>query len=191
MKVRLSILLSGLMLTLGCASPPPAKNTAYLLRPQPTNLQESDRPTIGLGRVEIAPYLDHEGIALETSPGEINIAEHHRWADPLNFAVRRYLQIAIGQAAGLNLAGSLTPPDSVQTTIDVLVQQLHGSVSGRVVLVAEWQIHGDTSGDVLAYHQFSATSTVRGDGYAELVRAHAALLDELADSIASAIRPAD
>jgi uncharacterized lipoprotein YmbA len=188
MKICVFMLLSGLLTCLGCASAPPAQKTEFLLRPQTISVQDSMQPTIGLGRVEVAPYLDHGGIAFETAPGEINIAEHHRWADPLNFAIRRYLQVSVGQAAGQNVAGSLTAPDGVETEIDVLVHQFHGSVSGRVVLVAEWQIHSSTPDEVQAYRQFSATETVRGDGYAEVVRAHAALLDELAASIAGELR---
>jgi uncharacterized lipoprotein YmbA len=191
MKAQLSILLFALIACAGCASSQPEQKTEYLLRPQTTSVRDSAQPTIGLGRVEVAPYLDHEGIALETRPGEINIAEHHQWADPLNFAIRRYLQIAIGQAADLNIAGSLATDDGVETKIDVLVHQLHGSVSGRVVLVAEWQIQNHETEDVLAYRQFSATDTVGGDGYGEVVRAHAALLDELAESIASEIGKGD
>ena len=184
MKICVFMLLSGLLTCLGCASAPPEQKTEFLLRPQAISVQDSMPPTIGLGRVEVAPYLDHVGIAFETAPGEINIAEHHRWADPLDFAIRRYLQVAVGQAAGQNIAGSLTVGAGPDTRIDVLVHQFHGSVSGKVVLVAEWQIHSSTLKKVQAYRQFSATETVRGDGYAEVVRAHAALLDALAAAIA-------
>jgi uncharacterized lipoprotein YmbA len=188
MKTCVSVLLSGLMMCLGCASTPPEQKTEYLLRPQATSVQESMLPTVGLGRVEVAPYLDHAGLAFETAPGEINIAEHHRWADPLDFAIRRYLQVAIGQAAGQSIAGSLIAGDGVETEIDVLVHQFHGSVSGNVILVAEWQIHSGASEENWVYRQFSATETVGGDGYAEVVRTHGALLDEFAASIAAEIR---
>ena len=190
MKVCVSVLILSLLMCLGCASAPPTQKTEFLLRPQAVSIPDSKQPTIGLGRVEVAPYLDHVGIAFETAPGEINIAEHSRWADPLNFAIRRYLQVAIGQAAGVNIAGSLTA-DGVETEIDVLVHQFHGSVSGNVILVAEWQIRSTAPEHTQAYRQFSATKTVRADGYAEVVRTHAALLDEIAASIASEIRQAE
>jgi len=188
MKVCVSVVLSGLLLCLGCASAPPAQKSEFLLRPQATSVPDSMQPTIGLGRVEVAPYLDHAGIAFETAPGEISIAEHHRWADPLDFAIRRYLQVTIGQAAGQSIAGSLMARDGVETEIDVLVHQFHGSVSGNVILVAEWQIRNEASEEILAYRQFSAIETVRGDGYAEVVRTHGALLDEFAAAIAAEIR---
>ena len=191
MKTCVSVLLSGLMICLGCTSTSPEQKTEFLLRPQATSVQESKLPTIGLGRVEVAPYLDHAGIAFETAPGEINIAEHNRWADPLDFAIRRYLQVAIGQATGQSIAGSLMTGDGVETEIDVLVHQLHGSVSGNVILVAEWQIRNEVSEEILAYRQFSTIETVRGDGYAEVVRAHGALLDEFAAAIATEIRQAE
>jgi len=188
MKTYLSVLLSGLLLCLGCTSTPPQQKTEFLLRPQATGVQETMLPTVGLGRVEVAPYLDHAGIAFEMAPGEINIAEHHRWADPLGFAIRRYLQVTIGQAANLNIADSLTSGDGVETKIDVVVHQFHGSHSGQVILVAEWQIRSTAPESTPSYRQFSSTRTVARDGYAEVVRTHAELLDELAASIAAEIR---
>ena len=187
MKVCVLIWLSALMLCVACSSRP-VQTSEYLLRPQPASTQDYAEPSIGLGKIEVAPYLDHEGIVLEIIPGEINTAQHHRWADPLDFAIRRYLQVAIGRAAGLDIAGSLTETSAVETQIDVMVYQLHGSVSGNVKLVAEWQIQSIKSGDMLARRRFGGAKTIQGDGYAEIVRAHAALLDELAESIADEIR---
>ena len=189
MKVCVTILFSGFIVCAGCGSQA-VQSTEYLLRPQPNTNQGFAEPTIGLGKIEVAPYLDHEGIVLETMPDEMNTAQHHRWAEPLSFAIRRYLQVAIGRAASLDIAGSITATGDVGTQVDVIVHQLHGSVTGNVKLVAEWQIHSRESGDVLARQQFSAAETIQGDGYAEIVRAHAALLDELAESIAARIRDA-
>ena len=187
MKVCVSILLSGLMICSGCGSQAVQSNE-YLLRPQSNTIREYAESTIGLGRIEVAPYLDQQRIVLEIMPGELNSAQHHRWADPLNFSIRRYLQIAIGRASGLDIAGSISSTSDVDTQVDVFVHQLHGSVSGNVKLVAEWQISSLDSGDVLARRQFSSAETIQADGYAEIVRAHAALLDELAESIAGDLR---
>lgn len=190
MKVCVAILLAGLAFLGACASQPEQTST-YLLRPQSTSHQDFTEPAIALGKVEVAPYLDHEGIVLETTPGEIHTAQHHRWAEPLNFAIRRYLQVALGRETGHSVAGSLAGTGGVEAKIDVIVHQLHGSVSGHVKLVAEWRIHDLRTGDVLAHRQFSADETIRGDGYAEITRTHAALLDELARSIAGEFRQAD
>lgn len=187
MRLCVAILLSGVMACTGCSSSEPIEIREYLLRPQAPNGQYDAEPIIGLGKVEVAPYLDHDGIVLETTPGELNTAQHHRWADPLNFAIRRYLQIEIGRAAGLDTAGSVTNSDALQTQIDVSVYQLHGTVSGSVKLVAEWQMRAIDSGEIQVRRQFSKTQTIRGDGYAEVVRAHAALLDELAAVIAAEV----
>ena len=191
MKTCESILLSVILLCAGCSSPPPTETSDYLLRPQTTTDHADAEPTIGLGKIEVAPYLDQEGIVLETRPGELNTAKHNRWAEPLDFAIRRYLQVTIAAASGQNVAGSFTARDGVQTQIEVFVHQFHGTVSGNVKLVAEWQIESVDSGELLTRRQFSGNETLRGDGYAELVRAHAALLDRLAASIADDIELAD
>lgn len=185
MKVCVSILLSGLLLA--CSSQP-IETHQYLLRPQATTAQSLAQPTIGMGTVDIAPYLDHKGIALEVAPGEIKTANHHRWAESLDFAIRRYLQVAISNASGQNIAGSTRSLDGNETReINVLVYQLHSSASGSVKLVAEWQIRDLKSGSVEVRRNFSSAETLQGDGYGEVVRAHQALLDALARAITAGI----
>ncbi len=189
MKSREIILLSAILLCAACSATPPAETRDYLLRPPTSAGLAGAETTIGLGNIEVAPYLDQEGIVLETSPGEMTTAKHNRWADPLDYAIRRYLQVAIATASGQSVAGTVT--GGVRTRIKILVHQFHGNASGSVKLVAEWNIQNAGSGDVLSRQQFSGNETLRGDGYAELVRAHAALLDRFAASIAASIQPTE
>jgi uncharacterized lipoprotein YmbA len=184
MRICLSILLFTLTFCVGCASSPP-ESFDYLLRPQISSADYAAKPTIALDKIEVAPYLDRKGIVLETSPGQVDTAKHHRWADPLNFSIRRYLQVALTQETAQNIASTFEPNSDVETRVDVFVHQLHGSVTGTVKLVAEWQIRSTDSGEVTASGQFSAAETIAGDGYGEVVQAHAKLLDQLASSISA------
>ena len=182
MRICISILFFILAICAGCASSPP-QSFDYLLRPQIISEDNDARPTIALDKIEVAPYLERKGIVLETSPGQVDTAQHHRWADPLDFSIRRYLQVALTQETGQNIASTYESSSAVESRVDVFIHQLHGSVAGTVKLVAEWQIRSTDSGEVTARGQYSGTETINGDGYGEVVQAHAELLDRLEKSI--------
>jgi uncharacterized lipoprotein YmbA len=190
MKALTSIFLVALTVCAGCASSPPEKHE-YLLRPQISSTSYATEPTVALDKVEVAPYLGHQGIVLETSPGQIDTATHHRWADPLSFSVRRYLQVALMQETGQNVASTFETSDDVTTRVDVYIHQLHGSVTGTVKLVAEWKITRTNIEDHSVNGQYSASTTIAGDGYGEIVAAHAELLDQLANSISAELKTTD
>ena len=184
MRTCLSILLITLTISVGCASSSP-QSFDYLLRPQISSPENDAKPKIALDKIEVAPYLDRKGIVLETSPGQVDTAQHHRWADPLDFSIRRYLQVALAQETGQNIASTFESTSDAETQIDVFIHQLHGSVTGTVKIVAEWQIRSTDSGEVTASDQYSGAETITGDGYGEVVQAHAELLDQLAKSIST------
>jgi uncharacterized lipoprotein YmbA len=190
MKQIVSMLLAVIVLCAGCSSQP-VQTSEYLLRPQTSNFEASSASTIVLGRIEVAPYLAYEGIVLEVAPGQLNTAQHNLWAEPLEFSVRRYLQVAISNAAKEDVGSTLVDNESAKLQIDVIIHQMHATSKGDVKLVAEWRLQ-DLDSDVLRVRrEFSATEALRDDGYPEVVRAHAKLLDALASSIANGIDGGD
>ena len=191
MKACTSFLILLLTICAGCSSSPLPESHDYLLRPQVNTSKYENEAVIALDRVEIAPYLDEQGIVLETAAGQIDTATHNRWAEPLDFAIRRYLQVSISQDMSQNIASIIEPSSKTRTRIDVYVHQLHGSVTGTVKIVAEWQIRETESGNVIAAGQYANNETIAGDGYGEIVMAHSRLLDQLASSIASELQIAD
>ena len=78
MKQTVSILLLVIVFCTGCSSQP-VQTHEYLLRPQTSNSEADYQSTVVLGIIEVAPYLDHEGIVLEVASGEINTAQQKRW----------------------------------------------------------------------------------------------------------------
>jgi uncharacterized lipoprotein YmbA len=188
MKILSILLVWLLMLLSGCGSQP-LESHQYLLRPAELQSSTTLSPTVRLSRVEVATYLDREGIVLLTGDAEINEAKQHTWAEPLSQSIRRYLQVTVGVAAGVDVeVPPLTTGDPV-FELEVSIQQLHGSIDGEVVLVAEWSLSGADYPPRL--FQFEARRKQRGDGYAALVEEHTALLDGLAEDIADQLKAAD
>jgi uncharacterized lipoprotein YmbA len=183
MKLIVPSLLLVCTLCAGCSNKP-VQSSEYLLRPaSPSITSAGESISIALGSVAIPPYLDQQGLVLETAPNEINAARNHRWAEPLSYSVQRYLQVAISQASGLDIGGRLTPVSNIEKQIDVAIHQFHTTAQGSVRLVAEWRILETGNKKVLVHRDFTASEVLAVDGYPAVVRAHGMLLNRLAAAI--------
>ncbi|MCB1843622.1 MAG: membrane integrity-associated transporter subunit PqiC [Halioglobus sp.] len=183
---RIALLVA--LLCLAACAGQPIEPSHYLLRAP--NAAES-RPLqfstdYALGSVGIAPYLDQPGLILETPDGTLRAARNHLWAEPVFDAVQNYLRETLSAALGQDLP--LAPQRADVTRINVRIDQMHGTRDGQARLIAYWWLsQGDTLGDAF---KFAQTRALERDGYAALAQAQAALLTELGEQIAGALRPA-
>jgi uncharacterized lipoprotein YmbA len=184
-SVALIVTLSLAMLS-ACGSQP-VEVRKYTLHPAALESATPAAPTIELGRIELAPYLRHEGIVVETARGEVRNAKHNLWAEPLNYSIRRYLQAKVHQLTGEPVSTHLTRPSDVANTIDVTIHQLHGTESGTVIMVATWRISSSNVDEAVIENEFVATEKLTADGYPALVQGHKLLLNGLAGEIATGI----
>lgn len=174
----------GALLT-GCAGSPVVEDHDYLLRPQKMMVSSGTRSVVHLKPVTVAPYLGQKGLVLQTGDSEIKVAKHHRWAEPLDDAVARYLQVGVANQAAVTVESAPLVSEREGATVTVRINQFHGTESGRVRLVADWRVAYAEAGTAL--HNFDETVTQAGDGYPALVDAHAVLLDQLAAAIAESL----
>lgn len=179
-----SLLVLGLTLA-GCAGSPPVEDHDYLLRPQQLTVLSGGRSIVALERVSIAPYLDQKGIVLQTGRSEIEVARHHRWAEPLDEAVERYLQVSIANQGEVAVESAPMTTVEEDARLSVRINQLHGTETGQVRLVADWKVEQDDADPKL--YSFDESVRQATDGYPALVDAHAALLDELSGAIAESL----
>jgi len=182
--VRIAAMLLLPILLAACAGRTPERHEYLLPLPTLDPQTVSDSP-IHLLPVSIAPYLDQQGIVLQTQGAEVHVARQNRWAEPLDAAVDRYLQVALANATGRVVEVSPLTTASSATEVQVRVQQLHGNAGGKVRLVAEWSVVNPAGERTL--HHFDATVAQQVDGYPALVDAHATLLDRLARAIAASL----
>jgi uncharacterized lipoprotein YmbA len=176
---------------LGCASEVPPERTYYLLRGEPHELAANDAALgIGLGKVEVPPYLDHTGVILEVAANQIREARYHLWAEPLYRGIHYYLEDRIAAEFGQRLAPAPAAKNGWHYRIDVSVSEFHGDIDGDVRLIAGFTLTGIESGEVLVDGQVSFAERQPTEGYRGLVQAQISLLDRLAASIASALRDA-
>jgi uncharacterized lipoprotein YmbA len=163
--------------------------THYLLRaetPERTTRVEGVA-RVGLSRVIVAPYLDQSGIVVESAAREIQPARNHQWAEPLENGLRLLLRSELSTALGEEVG--LDPADRIrwQHDVQVFVEQLHGTMSGRAVLVADFRIESRGKPGETTEYRFARSQPLATEGYGGLVDAEAALVRELAQAIATAI----
>lgn len=180
--------LSLLVFAIACAGAPPTR-TYYLMRAEITDgVVRAQAPvSIGLGSVDVAPYLSDPGLVLETGAGQVQSARSHVWAEPLGDSLRLYLRAQISRELGYAVSPNTTSGETPDYVVDVAVEELHGTRSGAARLVATWRIARADRTEELAAFRFARTRQLARDGYAALAEAEIALFDELATEIAKSL----
>ena len=180
-----TFILAQVILLAACTSQTVESPHYYLLRsPAPITSAQINEPILyRLGRVKIATYINQPGLVLQKGSGEINVARHHEWAEPLGISLRQFLATEIGAAANTMIAVSDTRGEG--TSIEVTIDQLHGNHRGEAILVAYWNI--EPAGGIGSAHQFSESIPLARDGYGALVAAEQILLQQLGQRIGESL----
>ncbi|MDT3776712.1 PqiC family protein [Nitrospira sp. MA-1] len=183
----------GVLNVLGCGTSQPSH--FYLLRAESPHsvpsLSDSKLSSLsfGLGPVTLPKYLDRPQIVTKTSAHEVELAEFHKWAEPLTGNVSHVL--AENLSALLSTDRILEYPwrSSIsldyQITVDVL--QFDGTMGGEAILVARWSLLGGDEQTVLTTKKTQMTHRPTTQDYESLVEAMSRNLEDLSREIAEAI----
>ncbi len=182
------ILLSLVILTVGCASSPPPEQHLYMLRTGSALPTYESELSIGIESVTIAPYLKRDHVMLQVGPQELRPARYHRWAEPLDGNIRRYLRDRLSQNLQTNVDASARFRDRWQLRVDVVVEELHGTLDGRAILSAHYDVVPVADPANSRHGQVSSSTEQAGTGHAALIDAEGQLLDLLARRIAEDVR---
>jgi uncharacterized lipoprotein YmbA len=172
----------------GCSGATPVR-TEYLLRAETpeTAARKEAQARIGIARVTVAPYLDQPGLVIETETREIQPARYHQWAEPLENSLLLYLRTEISKALGEAVSIDGTDRSHWNQSVDVFIEELHGTVKGEALMVATFRI-STRDADEAASYRFAKRTPSAEKGYPALVDAEAQLIRELAGAIADALR---
>ncbi len=183
MKSRFLIVL---LLLSGCAGKPP-EGTYFLMRADSAGTAALSQGDVGIGRVQVAKYLDQQGIVLETAPHQLQIARLNLWAEPLDKSIRSTLAGQLSLALGSRVQDDLGRRSSWRLQVDVKIDQLHGTHDGRALLVASWWVSDGKKGEPVAQGRFESSEALLDSGYPGLVASELSLLDSLSGEIGQAI----
>ena len=147
--------------------------------------------SVGIDSVNIATYLKRDEVMLQVGPQELRPARYHRWAEPLDGNIHRYLRDRLSQDLQTNVDASPKFRDRWQLRVDVVVEELHGTLDGRAILRAYYDVVPVADPAKTRRGQVSSSTEQSGTGYAALVDAESQLLDVLARRIAADIQAMD
>lgn len=194
---RLLILLSltaSMLILNGCGTTPPSK--FYMLEPMPVSEAKQALPDsqndahIGVGPVQFAGYLDRTQIVTRTEGTEINLADTHRWAEPLHNNFGRILAQNLSILMATDKI-SLHPSrnwSEIDYQVLVNVWQLDASKQGTVILVANWSIRGKGGSELLTMKKSVFSVNVESTtSYNDIVSALSKTVELLSREIAEAI----
>jgi uncharacterized lipoprotein YmbA len=184
------VLCLALALAAGCGSSPVTR--FYTLQPlagsapAPVSIVGAIHVSVGLGAVPEA--VDRPQIVLRTDETRVEIAEFHRWAEPLKYAIPRVIARDLGEILGIAYlveagGGAGIAPD-VRITVDI--QRFDAIRNERVVIDALWKAMPQKGEPRTGRSQVSEPIT--GADYDGVARAYTRALAAVSAEIAASLR---
>lgn len=174
-------------LVAGCSARQPDEGaTRYLLTDRPTAAEATGgERLLRVKRIELARYLDVEGVVMQTSDIAVQAARNHLWAEDLAAQLHRDLRQRLAeQLDGVRVLGPaqrLSAPDREIMELTVTVDRFQGRFDGYAIVGGKWQLL-DSQGEVRAGKRFHQEEILSRDGYPALV---ASLKDAWASVVAA------
>lgn len=178
---------------LGCGTSQPAH--FYLLRAlSPANasgLSEAKpfRGSLGVGPITFPQYLNRPQIVTKASAHEVELAEFHKWAEPLqentiNVLRENFSALLSTDRIVLYPWKRSNLPD-YKLSLEVI--QFDGTKSQEAVLKVRWTLVGDNGETVLQEKASQFSERLRGPDYEDLVEAMSRILATFSKEIVDTI----
>ena len=194
MTVRLHSAVLILLLALSGCSSTPVEDRYYSLvlttdEAAPARVAGPGAPLLVVGPISLPDYLHKRGIALQSGASQIQTANHHFWAEPLDEAIAKVLVRDIERLSGNILverdAGRWT--GNADCRVRVEFDRFHATGDSRVVSSGRyWLVSlGDSASNDLpdARYEFSVSRPLSADGYAHAVQVLRESLNVVAEKI--------
>ena len=177
----------------GCVNTQPTH--FYLLRAMDSStnsvLLETKKSgvSLGLGPISFPKYLDRPHIVTRISSHEIDLAEFHKWAEPLKENVANVLDENLSALLSTDRIVQYpwqrsNLPD-YQLSLDVI--QLDGKKHQEAMLKVRWTLVADDGKRLLQKKTSQFSEILRGSEYEDLVEAMSRMLASFSQEIADVI----
>ena len=181
----------------GCGSTPNPETQFFVLTPNAQTKSNSelvnrdkDENMVLLKPIKVAEFLDQPGIVLQTDTHQIEVAHYHRWAEPLKRNLHRYIKNVLTTQLPQHgvLSGDEINKVLSYRQLEITVNQFNGTTDGLAVLSGYWTLKIAGSKTQPAKKTFSYQSRLTNNGYPELVKELAELMNQLSKDIADSIK---
>jgi len=139
-----------------------------------------------VGPIQLPAYLDNRGLAIQLGSNQIQTANHHLWAEPLQEAISKVLvrdiSSRIDNVAVDRDAGRWTVAGDCRLRVEF--DKFHATSESRVVSSGRYWI---SSTNQSAKKDFDITRVLSADGYTHAVEALREILRTLAAQITDTI----
>jgi uncharacterized lipoprotein YmbA len=187
-KRRLNLLVLHLLVLLvfwGCTSPDPAY---YTLAPVPGPTVAGGPPTIEVRRPGLAAYLDRTDIVRRGEDYRLVIGGGEQWGEPLDTMIGRVLTEDLTD----RLPGSTVFSDDAvsphEALVNVDIARFDADAQGTVTLLAQIAVQRGPN-QPQATRSLRLTAQTRSSSTSEMAAVMSQLLGQLADTIATMLRP--
>ena len=175
-------------LLVSCAGSP-VNSTQYLLPADgsaATPVAGEPTRVLVVRPLQLADFLNDDGIVLQLDDITLNQATANRWAEQpaqmLQRGLRQRLANRLPDTEVLDSAARAAGDMQLLVEVDTF----QGNHNGEAVAAGQWQLR-DASGEVLVQQSFKAVTRLDTNGYAALVRALGRSWDQVATDIAAGI----
>lgn len=182
-------------LIVGCSTRPPGESTTRYLLADKTTASEplGGERLLRVKRIELARFLDVQGIVMQTSDVAVRAARNHLWAEDLAAQLQRDLRRRLAeQLDGVRVLGpdqQLRAPEREIMELTVTIDRFQGRFDGYAVVGGRWQLL-DSRGEVQAGKRFQREQALAHDGYPALVKSLKDVWTSVVADIADGLRGA-
>jgi uncharacterized lipoprotein YmbA len=146
-------------------------------------------PSVAVGPVSLAGYLDRPQIVTRPAADKIDVAEFDRWGEPLRDAIARVLAEDLSRqlpAARISMF-PWRGLEAVQYQVVVEITRFDGPAAGDTALEARWSILDAASGKEAAAKTTRLAEPAGGVGYSMTVSAMSRAVGALSREIAQTL----
>ncbi|ENM5918007.1 membrane integrity-associated transporter subunit PqiC [Vibrio mimicus] len=178
-------------LLVGCSSEPQSKSHFYLIPNNPA-LSEVNRnknlPLLIVQPVELAAYLDTQGIVYRKSDTQVIQARQNLWAQRLSSQLTQRLINDLRANSSHYWPVTLNTAAAQQKhwKLQVRFQQFNGAYTGNAEIAGNWEL-SNAQGERLLNQEFAFQVPLTEEGYPALVEALSSGLNNLSTQIQEAL----
>lgn len=181
------VLAAGMLLLAACGTTPPTK--FYTLSAEATGKVDADSSrsvVIGIGPIEVAPYLERSQIVTRTDETRLNLTEFNRWAEPVENNIANVL--AVNLARLLPAAQPIVRPwadAGAEYHVLVKVLRFDSDPAGNVRLNASWGIQRSSTRSMPVIRDAVINQPSAGEDYESITKNMSRALATLSEQIAA------
>ncbi len=189
-RIRIWMIAVALFTMAGCATTPPS-NFYHLDESASTRLSGLERGiAIGVGPVNVEPYLDRPQIVIRGAGHKIELSEFNRWVEPLKDSISRVIIVNLSNMLESTRVFQIPRRNEsipLEFRTEIEIARFDGMLGGDALLVARWTLYG--RGEKALLTKVSIINEPSGgEGYDKLIAAQNRALQKLSQEIVDAIR---